>query len=337
METLNAKYMIQQAKRCLEGKDATRLAAFHTGITVAAALVITALQFVLAEGIGNTSGLSGLGTRSILETVQTILQWANMILVPFWGLGFLYASLQWAKDVCARREDLLAGFRRIGPYIGLTINRAILTITVMIVTMNLSSTIYMMTPAAASFVELVEIEGADMEALSQMLAQMSWEETMELAYSLLPMMILWGCLCLVVLVPLLYRFRMAEYVILENPQARGLSSMMISASLLRRRCWQLFKLDLRLWWYYGLKLLCTLLCYLNVLANSLGIGLPIGADGAYFVSYGLYLAALFAVEVAFRPRVDTAYACAYRRLEELDPAARKMSMPKPQDLPWDAE
>ena len=334
METLNAKYMIQQAKQNLEGKNATRLAAFHTGITVAAALVITALQFVLAEGIGNTSGLSGMGTRSVLQTVQTVLQWANMILIPFWGLGFLYASLRWAKGETARREDLLTGFRRIGPYIGLTLNRVILTIAVMIIVANISSILYMMTPAANPLTEMAS-GASSTEELYAILDQLSQQDLTQILYSMLPMMILWGCLCLVVLVPLLYRFRMAEYVILENPRTRGLAAMLISASMLRRRCWQLFKLDLRLWWYYGLKLLCTLLCYMDVLAGALGVGLPIGADGAYLVSYGLYLAALFAVETAFRPRVDTAYACAYKKLEEMGPAARKMAMPKPQDMPWD--
>lgn len=336
MEKLNVKRLLQESRQKLEGKDATSLAVFHTGITVAVALALTALQFVLSEGMGQTSGLSGLGTQAFLETIQTLLQWVNMILVPFWGLGFLYASLLWAKDQYARRGDLLAGFRRIGPYIGLMVNRAILTISVMIITINLSSVIYMMTPAAGQLAELTASAG-NTEELYAVMEQLSQQDIMELLYSMLPMAILWGVLCLVVLVPLLFRFRMAEYVILDNPMARGLSAMLISVSLLRRRCWQLFKLDLRLWWYYGLKFLCTLLCYADLLLDTLGISLPIGADGAYFLSYGVYLAALFAVEVAFRPRVATAYACAFSKLMELGPVARKMQTPKPQDLPWDAE
>ena len=336
METLNAKQLIQLSRQRLEGKDATRLAAFHTGITVAVAVALTVLQYILSQGMGNTSGLSGLGTQAILETVQTVLQWINIIVVPFWGLGFLYAGLQWAKGNYARKEDLLAGFRRIGPYIGILLNRAVLTISVMVVTVNISSVVYMMTPAASRLTELAGA-AANTEELYAVLDQLSQQDLTELLYSMLPMGILWGILCLVLLVPLLYRFRMAEYVILDTPQARGLSAMLISASLLRRRCWQLLRLDLRLWWYYGLKFLCTLLCYADMALNALGIVLPMGADGAYFLAYGMYLAALFAIEVAFRPRVDTAYACAYTKLVELGPVPRKMQMPKPQDMPWDAE
>ena len=334
MDNLNVRYFPQDAREKLRGKDSRQLAIFHTGITVAAALVITLLQYALAEGIGNTSGLSGLSTRSMLETVQTLLNWANMVLVPFWGLGFLYASLLWARDGYARRGDLLMGFRRFGPMLGLLLNRSVLSILVMILCANLSSTVFMLTPAAASFMELVEVESADMEALSQMLAQMSWEDTMALANALVPMLILWGVLSLVILVPLLYRFRLAEYVILDEPMARGLSSMLISAALLRRRCWKLFRLDLCFWWYYGLKVLCTLLCYGDLLLGVVGVSLFVDGEAASLIAYGLYLAALFALEVAFRPRVDTAYAGMYLALKEMGPVQKKAPA-VPENMPWD--
>ena len=136
------------------------------------------------------------------------------------------------------------------------------------------------------------------------------------------------------LIPLLYRFRMAEFVILDEPRARGLSAMLISSALLRRRCWQLFRLDLRFWWYYGLKALCLLLCYADLLLATLGISLPIGEDAAYFLTFGLYLAALFVVEVSFRPQVDTAYAVTYEGLKAIGPFQKKPAE-EPGQMPWD--
>ena len=334
MENLNVRFFAEGAREKLRGKDARNLTVFHTGITVAAGLVITLLQLVLTEGIGNTSGLSGLGTRSVLETIQTVLHWANMVLVPFWSLGFLYASLLWAKNGHARRGDLLMGLRRFGLCLSLLLNRAVLSILVMILCINISSTVFMMTPAAAPLMELAETAGGDMDAINQMMAEMPWEQTMELANTLLPMLIIWGLLSLVILVPLMYRFRFAEYVILDEPMARGLSSMLISAALLRRRCWKLFRLDLHFWWYYGLKLLCTLLCYADLLLGMLGVALPMGGDAAYLITYGLYLAALFGVEVAFRPQVDTAYAGLFLALKEMGPAQKKAPA-VPQNMPWD--
>jgi hypothetical protein len=130
---------------------------------------------------------------------------------------------------------------------------------------------------------------------------------------------------------------MAEYVILDEPRARGLSAMVISATLLRRRCWKLFQLDLRFWWYYGLKLLCALMCYIDVLLAIVGIQLPVSGDGVYFASYGLYLAGLFCVEVAFRARVDTAYALAFEKMKVLGPVMKKPVPVNPGQMPWDEE
>lgn len=336
METLNATLLIKNARQKLEGRDARRMAVIHTGVAVAVALVSTALQYVLQAGVGNTSGLSGIGTRSVLETIQTVLHYANMLLTPFWGLGFLYVALLWAKGEYARKEDLLTGFHRFGSYLGLTVSRGLLVFIVAFVTMNLSSIFYMITPAAAQITELATASGGDAVAMMEMLEQMPLEQTLSLTRSLIPALVIWAVLCIALLIPLLYRFRMAEYVILENKGIRGLAAMLVSAALLRRRCWQLFRLDLKFWWYYGMKLLCTVLCYGDLLLETFGVTLPVGSDAAYFGSYLLYLLALFAVEVAFRPQVDTAYALTYVTLKEMAPIT-KPQPEKPKNLPWDEE
>ena len=336
MELLNATLLIKNARQKLDGRDAQRMAMFHTGIAVAVALVSTLLQYVLQEGMGNTSGLAGIGTRSILETIQTVLHYANMILTPFWSLGFLYAALLWAKGEYPRKEDLLKGFHRFGPYLGLMVSRGLLAFAVAFLTMNLGSIFFMLTPAAAELTEVATAAGGDAVALMEMLEQMPVEETMALTTSLIPAMVIWLVLFAALLIPLMYRFRFAEYVILENKGIRGMGAMVLSAALLRRRCWQLFRLDLKFWWYYGLKILCMVLCYLDMLLSALGVTLPVGGEMAYMGSYLLYLAALFCVEVAFRPRVDTAYALAYETLKELAPV-QKAEPAKPAKMPWNEE
>lgn len=336
MEKLNATWIIRSAREKLEGQESRSLAIFHTGITVAAALVITLLQYVLAEGIGNTSGLSGLGTRSILQTGQTVLQWANMLLMPFWSLGFLCAALRWARGSGAKRQDLLTGFRRWGPYLGLLLNRTILAICILIFCANISSVIYMMTPASSTITDMAAAVGGDMEALAKMLEELTAGQMMELMSTMIPMLVLWLVVGAALLIPMMYRFRMAEYVILDEPRARGLSAMLISGAMMRRRRFQLFRLDLRFWWYYALKVLCLLICYADLLLGVLGVTLPLGSDAVYLITYGLYLAALFAVEVSFRPRVDTAYAIAYETLKQMGPVMKK-PVEKPENLPWDAQ
>lgn len=334
MEKLNGAGLTAQAGRSLEGKDSRKLAVFHTGITVGIALVISLLQYVVTQGIGNTSGLSGLGTRSILQTVQTVLQWGNIVLMPFWMLGFTYAAMRWARGEYARKEDLLAGFRRFLPYLGLMLNRALLTISVLIICVNISSILFMLTPAAADVTAMVG--NMDMEQTYAYMYAMDAEQQAQLLQSMIPVFIIWGVLSVAILVPLLYRFRMAEYAILNQPGVRAMPAMLISATLLRRRCWQLFKLDLRLWWYYALELLCNLLCYGDILLALAGVTLPVAGEVMFFVSYGLYLAALFCVRAVFLPRVQTTYALAYEALLQMKPVPRKVQT-KPQNVPWDEE
>lgn len=329
MEKLNGKKIIAQARERLKGVNTRPLALLHTGVTVGAAFVIMLLQYLLAEGIGNTGGLSGMGMRSVLETAQLVLQWANTLLLPFWSLGFFYVALLWAREAQADKRDLLAGFHRVGPYLGLMLNRAILTILVLVVSINISSVIYMMTPAADRILELAESFG-NTDQMYDYLYSLDMEQIMVLLRSMIPMMVIGCVLASVLLIPLLYRFRMAEYVILDQKGIRGIGAMILSAALLRRRRWQLFKLDLRFWWYYGLKILCAVLM-------DFGPLLPIEGDFAYIVTYALYLVALFGVEVCFRPRVETAYACAYEQLKEMNPIEQKIVPVKPQDMPWDEE
>lgn len=334
MEILNTKMILAQTRERLRGRNTRPLTMFHTGVTVAASMVIMLLQYALAKGIGNTVGLSGMGTRSVLETGQMVLQWANTLLLPFWNLGFLYAALLWAREKTAEKTDLLTGFRRVGPYIGLTLNRAMLTFIVMIVCINVCSIVFMMTPAASGIMELAGSYGST-EEMYDYLYSLDTTQLMELFRSMLPMAVLCVVLGIALLAVLMYRFRMAEFVILDEPRARGLSSMLLSAALLRRRCWQLFQLDLHFWWYYGLKLLCSALLYADLLLEAVGVALPVTGNGAYILTYGLYLAGFFGVEVAFRPRVETAYACAFEKLKELGPVQKTVPAAEPQNMPWD--
>lgn len=336
MENLNAKLLIKTAREKLSGRDTFRLVAIHTGVSVAVSLIIMVLQLVLAKGIGNTGGLSGMGTRSVLETGQMVLQWANTLLMPFWNLGFLYVVLLWAREKRTDTKDLLTGFRRIGPCVGLMLNRAVLIFLVMIICINVCSFVFMMTPAAA---EIMELAGSysNTEELYDYLYSLDTLQMLDLLQSMLPMVVLCVLLSVTLLVLLLYRFRMAEFVILDEPRARGLSAMLLSAAMMRRRCWQLFKLDLRFWWYYGLKLLCMVLLYADLLLEAMGVALPVSGDTAYILTYGLYLVGFFAVEVSFRPRVETAYACAFEVLKEQGPVQKIITPVKPQDMPWDEE
>lgn len=335
MENIDMTYFVKDAREKLEDKNSRRAAMIHTGVIVAAGLVLTLLQMVLARGMGNATGLSGLGTISMLQTAQTVLQYANVILTPFWNLGFLYVAMQWARNRATGDRDLLTGFHRVGPCIGLLLNRFVIIFVAIFASVMICSNAYAMLPAGQQLQSQMLATGAvDYNSYMESLTQQDMEA---LIASMRPVLIVSCAVAAVALVPVLYRVRLAEYVILDHKEARAFPAMLVSASLLRRRCWQMLKLDLQFWWYYGLKVLLLAICYADSLLAMLGVTLPVNGDVAFLVSYVVYLALLFCVDACFLPRVKTAYACAYDALKEMGPVPKQTKPAVPQKMPRDEQ
>jgi len=336
MGNWNGAAWAEKARQLSRGTDKRKLAAIHAGVAAGAALVITLLQYVLAAAIENTSGLSGMGMRGILQTAGSVLQIANIVLMPFWDLGFLFAALLWAREQYAGTDDLLTGFRRFGPYLRLMILRGLIGFMVGMVCAYISSFLYMMTPWAVPVVEFAQSVGMDMAVANEMMAQMDIATMDAMLNAMIPMLVIWGILCVAVLVPLLYRFRMAEFLLLEDRRMGALAALLLSARMLRKRCGKLFALDLRFWWYYGLQALCMLLYLSDLWLPMLGVTLPVDGQTAAIGLYIAYLAATFGIQALFRPRVATTYALAYEHLRQAAPVMPKVQE-APKNLPWDAQ
>ena len=149
------------------------------------------------------------------------------------------------------------------------------------------------------------------------------------------MFVIWALLCLVILVPALYRYRMAEFLILDDTRVRGVAAMLFSAQLMRKRRWKMFLLDLRFWWYYGLHVLCLVIYSADLWLPLLGVALP-DSIVVTLCLYVFYLVALVLMQTFLRPQVQTAYALAYEQLLHMEPVLPKMR-PTPENLPWNEE
>lgn len=82
----------------------------------------------------------------------------------------------------------------------------------------------------------------------------------------------------------------------------------------RRKRLKLLRLDLGLWWYYAALLGAMAVCYGDQILAALGVKLPWSEDVSFFLFYGAYLAAQFAVYYFLRGRVEVTYALAYDAL-----------------------
>ena len=311
MDIRDRRALQQKAAHALEEAvyDPKKLVLIHTAILMGASLLVVILDYILAGHIENTGGLGGLGARAILSTIQSALQLALLISTPFWQMGLTHSVLRIARKQSAAPKDLKEGFFRFGPVLRLQLARLLLCVLIGILSMNIGTTIFAFTPFSGPLEALLSQLEGQLSANSSFVVD---EATyLALVDAAIPMLAITGVLYAAFLIPLLYRFRLADYAIMDEDRPGALKALGISARLMRNNRFQLFRLDLSFWWFYLMEALSIAICYADTLLPLLGITLPISADVLFFVSYGLYIAAQLALYWWAGAQVKTTYAVAY--------------------------
>ena len=83
--------------------------------------------------------------------------------------------------------------------------------------------------------------------------------------------------------------------------------------------WNLFRLDLSMWWYYAAMLVSAAIGYGDQLLPDLGVTLPFSDTVSCFLFPGVYLAMTFVIFYFLRNRVEVTYALAYDSLRPREP------------------
>lgn len=285
--------------------------ALHAGLVALISSALILLDFLLEQQIGTTGGLSGIGRRSILETIQSLLSMLQTVVVPFWSMGYLFATLQWSKNTPVQPLTLMEGFRRFGAVLRLELLQILLYGFIAVFCSYAAAILFFMTSWAHPFVDTVLpllSEAADAEAIQAILLSAGHSV-------IVPILLIFGILFSAIAIPIFYRFRMAAYVLLDNPSAGAFASLRSSVHLMRGNCLALLRLDLHFWWFYLLNILINVLCYGDLILNSLGLGLPISAQLGYFLFVLLSLAAQLALYIWKRNEIMVTYAHAYTALK----------------------
>lgn len=290
-----------------------KLTLLHAGVSAALALVIAGLQFVLDQQIAGTGGLSGISNRAMLETVKTMLQYANMLLLPFWELGLLWAFLQAGRRQQAHASSLLAGFHRFGPVLRGKLLYVLQIMCWAFIGSYAGSIVYSLSPLSEPFYKAAEpylntyLEGGVMDYTLMM------EDQAVMAAMVWAIPFILGGMA-VAAVPVMYRLRLMDYILLDQPQKGAFFALRASKSLMRGKRMDLFKLDLSFWWFYLLELLITLVCYGDLLLPAFGIDLGLSADAAFFAFYALALVFQIGLYAWKKPILLTTYGRFYDSL-----------------------
>ena len=296
--------------------DPRRLVLISSGVSFGVALVIALLDHILYRQIDlHTGGLSGLQLRTLLQTAATVLQYAQLICIPFWSMGIYAAAMRIARGGPAEPGCLLDGFRRFGPVLRLRLLELMLYMLIATACSYGGSLLYLATPFAKPLYEMLlpVITATSPEQVEEFMLQMDQAAMLQ---TMIPAMVIVGILCLALMTPVYYRLRMANFIILDEPRTGALAAMLDSNRLMRKNGVALFRLDLSFWPYYLLTFLAMPLAYVDQLLPLLGISLPVSADVAFFLGYGAYILVSLGLHLWMRHRVETTYAVTYDMLKE---------------------
>ena len=254
--------------------DPKKLILIHTGVTLVLSLVLALTDYLLERQIGGTGGLGGVGTRSVLETLQMALTAAQIIAVLFWQIGYVYAALRISRGQPAEPGHLLQGFRQVLPVLRLRLMVAVLYGAIGMMCVYLGILVFSFTPLADPV--LVAFETGTEEAMLMAMEQM-----------MPSLMCVIGGLMLVLMLPLYYRMRLAEYALMDDPRAGARQAIRRSRAMMRGNRVELLKLDLSFWWFYLCELLVAVVAYGDLFLPLLGLSLPWSATASYYVFFVL--------------------------------------------------
>lgn len=264
--------------------ECRRLVLIYSGALAALTLGTNGIYLLLDSGISGTGGLSGVGLRSVLQTIQSILTYANLLFTPLWSAGFLAAMMAMARGGKPQPRNLLDGFRRFGRVLGFLAFQFLVGVAVMMAAVNVATMIYALSPVA----------GAGLDA--------SLEAALLVGLSLAIFAPVYAWLS--------YCFRLALYLVMDGAPS-GVRAHFVSLHLMRGHKMQIFKLDLSFWWYYALGLLATAVGYLDLILGLAGVELAIDSTVMFFGTMIAYCLIQLAVNLWKKCPVDAAYVLAF--------------------------
>lgn len=302
------------AQRLENAQAAGKIVLIFSGLVLGSSALVSLVNYLLSLQISKSGGLGNLGTRSILSTVQTMLPMVQSLLVKCLELGYLAAMLRVARGQYVSERTLKLGFDRFWPLLRLIIIEGLIYAAIGIGSVYLSVMIYLVTPLSRPVTELLMPLMQDSSILSSGLV-LDEATYAQLTAAMAPIFAICALVFCAVAAPVMYQYRMAQYVLIDRPGLGAMAALRESRKMMRRNRLKLLRLDLSLWWFYAALLVTDLVCYGDRILPMLGLSLPMSEDAGYYLFYGLYLVLLFAVYYFLRNRAEVTYALAYDSLK----------------------
>lgn len=311
MNIRNTKELKTFASQRLEAaRDEKHIVLIYSALALGIVALTTVVNYLLGLKIDQSGGLGNLGTRSFLSTLQTVLPLVQSVAVMCLDVGYIAAMLRIARGQYASPQSLRLGFDRFWVLLRCAVIRGLIYVAILFAAVYLSTMLYMITPLSRSAMEILMPLMSSTTVLDSGIVIDDATYT-QLVASMWPLFLICCAVFCAAATPVMYRYRMANYVIIDHPGLGAIAALRESRKMMKGNCFQLFKLDLGLWYYYAALLIASIICYGDMILPMLGVNLPFSEDAAYFIFYALCLALEFGIYYFLRNRAEVAYALAY--------------------------
>lgn len=314
MNIFTARNMKQCAKRALQQKnqDYRKTVLFHEAVLLGALLLVQLLSLLTNSMAGDTGGLSGIGTRSIIGTIQSAVSLTVTLLMPFWSIGLVYTSTQVARGETVDRPMLLEGFRRFGIVLRYYLMMILIGLAILMVTVYITMMLAEFIPVSENLVN--SVVSVDLNAIqdpAQLMEALPWGDLLAVILSIAG---IFAVTFYGLYLHISYRLFASSYLVMDEECPGAAAAMSASNRLTKGYKWKLLKLDLSFWWYYLLQFAAGLLVYGNVILAALGVELPMDPGIADLLFYILYIGATLAIAWFAGAYINTTHACAYQQI-----------------------
>ena len=141
--------------RLQQSPSQKRIVVIYGALTLGLTALVTVLSHVLGLMMDNFGGLSNLGKRSMLSSVQSMLPLLQSLLTMCLDVGYLAAMLRIARGMYTSPKTLRLGFDRFWLLLRCSIFKGLILAAVMFASLYFGVMIYMLTPFSDEAVEII--------------------------------------------------------------------------------------------------------------------------------------------------------------------------------------
>ena len=312
-------------RRLTDAGQAKRIAAIYAGVTLGLSALVTILGLVLEAMMSGATGLGGMGRRTILSSVQSMLPWVVGLITMCVELGYQATMLRVARGQYASPQTLRLGFDRFWVLLRCILLEGVILFAIAFGGIYIATMLVMLTPVSG---QVMEVLSPVLENVTLLSPEMVLDEALydQLMQAMIPAFVMCAIVVAAAAIPVLYRLRMARFVIIDKPGIGALAALRESRKMMKGNCLRLVKLDISLWPYYIGCVFASLLCYGDVLLPMMGARFPWSDTVSYYLFFALYLAVQFAVYYFLRNQAEVAYSIAYDSIRPKEPKTEGVAL-----------